>query len=168
MYLYLHAKDIKIHQLANLFFFNSGAHLPLLCVIYRQHITFQLVDHISVTLLIFSLAVITGNKPLKPALQDSPQLCDRGAHQNTRKAGFLGNAPQPGVKRQKAINGREIFALVIWEAEMRGRELKKRTQLLFWFHFFMTLVEAGALLENVSFSGYSNPDVSPLNKQMGD
>lgn len=51
---------------------------------------------------------------------------------------------------------------------MRGRELKKRTQLLFWFHFFMILVEAGALLENVSFSGYSNPDVSPLNKQMGD
>lgn len=135
MYLYLHAKDIKILQLANLsasplenkkiiracvhghqntcFLKHSGAHLPLLCLIYRQHFTFQLVDHISVTLLIFSLAVITGNKPLKPALQENPQLCDRGAHQNTRKASFLGNAPQPGVKRQKAINGREIFASVI-------------------------------------------------------
>lgn len=96
-------------------------------------------EHISATLLIFSLVVITGNKPLKPALQENPQLCDRGAHQNTRKASFPGNAPQPGVKRQKAINGREKLASVIWVAGGVGAwgGAEKGTQLLFWFYFFM-------------------------------
>lgn len=66
--------------------------------------------HIWLMLLIFSLALITGNKPLMPALQENPQLCDKGAYQNARNPDFPGSLSQLEVKRQKARDYAEMCA----------------------------------------------------------
>ncbi len=122
------------HRQKTLVFIKS-THLTLMCVIYRRHIKLCIaaLEHISVTLLIFSLALITGDKPLKPALQENPQLCDRGAYQNARKAGLLRNVSQLGVKRQKAINDREICASVFQVGSRKREGSEKGIELLFWF-----------------------------------
>lgn len=79
--------------------------------------------HIWLMLLIFSLALITGNKPLMPALQENPQLCDKGAYQNARNPGFPGSLSQLGVKRQKARDYAEMCASVSRGAEGKGEGL---------------------------------------------
>lgn len=85
--------------------------LLLLCVIYRRHIKFPpaALEHIWVTLLIFSLALITGEQTFNACTRRATtppstplQLRDRGGYQNARKKpGFPGSLSQLGVEETR-------------------------------------------------------------------
>lgn len=124
--------------------------------------------HIWVTLLIFSLALITGNKPLMPALHEKPQLCDRGAFPNARKPGFPGSLSQLGVKRQKARDYAEICASVFQGAEGKRERLNCcfgsassgfEIKLGYWIsEHCLEMFDSACAIR-------LNPNVWPLNKQ---
>lgn len=58
-----------------------------------------------------------------PALQENPQLCDKGAYQNARNPDFPGSLSQLEVKRQKARDYAEMCAWVSQGAEGTGEGL---------------------------------------------
>lgn len=60
-------------------------HIRLHCVLFTDTSIVAL-EHICATLLIFSLALITGDKPLKLVFKENPQLRGRGAYQNAKES----------------------------------------------------------------------------------
>lgn len=146
----------------------------------REHLSLlkytSALEHISITLLIFSLALITGDKPLKPALQENLQLCDRGAYQNARRAGFgFGNLSRLGVKRPESLKWYRNMCFSFFK-EQRKRERgawKKRGlnccfgsvssgyefKLGYWIREYCCKVFDSA------WGICLKPHVSPLNKQ---